>query len=98
MADQSNQPGNTPRTHTITTDKNESKVTIKPVPLGDIIASYLPDIMVDRTVMPRLEVAVTAWVRNQSDHSQEQRTKVLAELKTAMGCLESIYSRVAQTY
>ena|ERR1035438_6179579 len=103
MADQSNQSGNqqsnqTQRTHTIKTDPNESKVTIDPVSLGRILASYLDDVMKDRTYMVRLEQGVDAWVKNQSDHSPEQRTKVLAELKTAMGCLESIYSRVAQTY
>jgi hypothetical protein len=66
--------------------------------LGQVIANHLDSIMFDRSNMHNLEAAVDKWRKEESDHSPEQRTKVLAELKTAMGCLESIYSRVAQTY
>lgn len=68
------------------------------VTLGDLISMHVEGIMADRTKMRAFELDIDEWVKKQDDRTQVKRNEVLSQLKTAQNVLESIYSRVAQSY
>jgi Spy/CpxP family protein refolding chaperone len=84
------------KTHKIDTNVSTKEAIGNPS-IGSVIVKHLNFVMQNRS-MQALEADVDAWVKAEGEHTPEQRTAVLQQLKNAMGCLESIYSRVAQTY
>lgn len=93
MVEQTNQTGQ--KTHTIKTDPDQS--TVKIITLGSVITKHLENVMLHRH-MQALETDIDIWVKAEGEHTQERRTEILQQIKNAIGCLESTYSRVAQTY
>jgi hypothetical protein len=87
-----------PASKVIKTDTEGTTVKVAHISLGKVIANHLDSVMIDRTNMRSLEMAVETWVKEELDHSLENRTLVLGQLKTAMGCLESLYVRIASTF
>lgn len=71
---------------------------IAEVSLGQVICSHLDAVMANRAYMPKMEAMIDTWVKAQPVKTAARRNEVLAEMKTAQGCLESLYNRIAQIY
>jgi chemotaxis protein histidine kinase CheA len=84
---------------TIQTSPEESEIEVQMgVRIGDVICNHLSDVMLDRTKLNELNKNIDEWIKDQPNHTAASRDYVLAQLKTACLVMESLYSRVAQTY